>query len=115
MEDIRILHHVGAPAILIAIVGVLQGIGLAAWVDSMETFAGQHEVTKAMRRAGFSAIALELLFDDAMDILTPAGFLNHVACALMLKPGAFSINAPVCSSWALIADITVACQCCSQL
>ena len=60
------LTFIKAPTVLMAAVFLLMMANSlqTQWLDSLETFAGKHEVTKALRRAGFSCVAFELEIDS---------------------------------------------------
>ena len=105
MEVLRRPECIKAPLVLQAtIMLIMLTTNISRWVDSLETFAGKHEVTSAMRRHGYAAIAYELLLDrDSMDIMTGLGFSTCLSLALMCKDGAFSMNAPVCSTWVFMS------------
>ena len=70
-------------------------------VDCFETFSGQAEVTKAMRRRRLRAVTFEKKdhSSDQCDLLSVIGYLHALNCATALVDGSVSMNAPVCSSW----------------
>ena len=43
---------------------------------------------------------MDIRYDEMnQDILSPAGFANHMYQCLRLRPGSGKFSAPVCSSW----------------
>jgi hypothetical protein len=69
-------------------------------VDSVEYFAGQMEVSKAMARAGYITQYFEILKNDVMmNVIGSQGLAYAILLALKLRPGGFCMLAPVCSTW----------------
>ena len=65
----------------------------------VELFAGYANVTKAMKMAGHTGLAIDRDFHAAFDFLEDGGFLLAVIAVLKLVPGGILIAAPVCSSF----------------
>ena len=61
-------------------------------------------MTRAFRRRGFLAIPFEIKLDEkTMDFMTCLGFGHCLLLALGCRSAAFSMNAPVCSSWVFMS------------
>lgn len=61
--------------------------------DSLETFSGKKNFTKAKRKAGLKACSFE--YDDdniQQNILTDIGFINLLYMALVCREGGQSVN-----------------------
>jgi len=101
------LARVKAPKILMALVMLImlntQASSLG-WLQSFETFAGDAQVTRALRAAGLRSVAYEINYDrDNFDFMGDHGFANCISLALAMEMGGVSVNAPVCSSWVFMS------------
>ena len=104
VEKLRIM---GAPKQLLQLVlliGISERLDVHACVDSLETFAGKKEVTKAFSRAG--AVAVDFELDRGDDILDDDGFILAVLMTMKLRAGGAALSAPVCSTWVWINRAT---------
>ena len=107
-ELLRRLHYVQAPRILLQIMAQLWHAYdgkelLCPTYDALETFAGAMNVTKALRDRGLLAVGFEKrLHPLHHDFLSSHGFLHALTLAMRLEDGAFTMHAPVCSSWVWI-------------
>ena len=76
-------------------------------IDGCEYFAGQAEVTKALRRRGFASYAYDIKYArDLMDMCDPIGFLYAIVLCLRVKAYGICWFGTVCSSWVWIAKAT---------
>ncbi len=75
-------------------------------LDSVELFAGQQEITKAMLSQGFQSHALDKSYDPlTQDLTTAVGFRTALECVCRLRPGGSLWAAPVCSTWGFISRL----------
>ena len=85
------LLKAGVPKILLRVVFILvvhPGVLITPNVDSVEYFAGQGELTRALRETGLVATSFEIEQNTLMDFLSPGGFALAVTTCLNLKPNA---------------------------
>ena len=72
---------------------------------SVELFAGQMEITRAMLAKDASAVAYDKAYhpgEDLEDITTARGFARALGLVMRICPGGSLWAAPVCSSWGFI-------------
>ena len=72
----------------------------------IELFAGSGNVTKALRMAGFPGLAMDLVYCDAYDFLSLAGFVLSLIGILKLQDEGLVVLAPVCSSFSSMSRAT---------
>ncbi len=101
----------GVPRILLRVCATLLvalGPDTTRDLQALEFFSGFAAVTKALRKHGCRAYGYEIEdhADNQCDWLSSAGFVHAVCCAMRLEEGAFSINAPVCSTWSNMSRIS---------
>lgn len=65
-------------------------------ISAVEYFAGRQSITRALRAAGYAAVAFELKLGESMDFMSLPGYILAVALALRCRPGALAWLAPVC-------------------
>ena len=93
-----------APIVLMRLVAaVLANHGfrtaLQQQIQFAEFFAGEGQVTAAVRAHGKVARAYDLRYTAGMDLATEQGFACAIVLALQLTPGGGSLLAPPCSSF----------------
>jgi hypothetical protein len=72
-------------------------------MDFVELFAGEAAVSHGMRAFGFRGWSMDLRISLDHDLLSPAGFLQLLACLARLRPGGVFWAAPPCSTWVFMS------------
>ena len=105
------LTHGGVPRVVLRLIATLLvalGPDATQHLDALELFSGRAAVTTALREAGFRAYGYDIdnHIGDQCNWLSSIGFVHALCCAIQLEHGAFSMNAPVCSTWGWINRAT---------
>eukprot|EP00969_Alexandrium_andersonii_P158145 6988570-Alexandrium_andersonii.AAC.1 len=98
----RLLAHSKAPRVLMKLLALLMMSDIPSEyiIDSLEYFAGEHEISKASTRHGRLAVPYDLRLDaEANNWMTAKGWLVALALSLALSFNGQATTAPVCSSW----------------
>ena len=72
-------------------------------MDFVELFAGEAAVSRGMRGFGYRGWTMDLRISLDHDLLSPAGFLQLLACLAQLRPGGVFWAAPPCSTWVFMS------------
>ena len=72
-------------------------------MDFVELFAGEAAVSRGMRGFGYRGWTMDLRISLDHDLLSPAGFLQLLACLARLRPGGVFWAAPPCSTWVFMS------------
>ena len=103
-ERIWLLRQGGAPTVACRVLAALLPLlDLRQDLDAAEFFSGGfagESVTKGFRFFGFKSVGLEIQKDERLHDFTSAeGFAFALTVIERLRPGGFSMKAPVCSNW----------------
>lgn len=98
------LHAMEAPIALVRLVAAVIGHqafrkALQQEIEFVEFFAGDGNVTAAVRANGKVSASYDLRYGTGMDFTTEQGFANAIVLVLQLKAGGASILGPPCSSF----------------
>ena len=72
-------------------------------MDFVELFAGEAVVSEGMRAFGYRGWTMDLQISLDHDLLSPAGFVQLLACLARLRPGSVFWAAPPCCTWVFMS------------
>ena len=104
-RDIHKLHPCRIPFLAPAIVWIEKNEPVVRWRDCVELFAGQHEITTAVREKGLKGIAYDVKYtphSDWNNIITDRGFQRALQLVLEVRCFGSVWAAPVCGPWVFI-------------
>jgi hypothetical protein len=86
----RVVLHLVAACLTSPTLRALHGPQL----DFIEVFAGQAEISRALRASGLSGASFDIAYDpDMQDLASPRGFLHCLLLCLQARPGALAVLA----------------------